>query len=192
MFQIGQNFGRTGKRILDVRPLSNGWVLVKTENSKSPRDFRVRAVYQQHPLRYYTPKHAHFAIDLYGKWCADRQKACKVFQAIADVWWQRQPIAQVLAQYKAATQGLPGYDLEYILNALEWILEQEDVNFKNRSPGLQKRLDAELRKHKVQVPPNREGSQLAIVLLLETAKGKHPVEAMLTAGIDVRPITRGH
>lgn len=144
MFQIGQNFGRTGKRILDVRPLSNGWVLVKTENSKSPRDFRVRAVYQQHPLRYYTPKHAHFAIDLYGKWCADRQKACKVFQAIADVWWQRQPIAQVFAQYKAATQGLPGYDLEYILNAREWILEQEDVNFKNRSPGLQKRLDAEL------------------------------------------------
>lgn len=192
MFQIGQNFGRTGKRILDVRPLSNGWVLVKTENSKSANDFRVRAVYQQDPLRYYTPKHAHFAIDLYGKWCAHRQKAYNVFLAIADVWWQRQPVSQVLAQYKAATQGLPGYDLEYILNALEWILEQEDVNFTGRSQKLQDNLDEKLQQNNVHVPPARKGSQLAMVLLLEVAKGKHPVEAMLTAGIDVRPITRGH
>jgi len=190
MLGIGQPFGRTRRRILDVRHLSNGWVLVKTENSKSQRDFRVRTVYQQKPMRYYTPKHAHFAIGLYGKWCADPGRAAKVFQAIVEVW-QRHPVTQVLQRYRHIAAGLPGYDLEYILNALDWILEQEDVNFTGRPQALQNRLDVQLQQGGVTMPSGRRGSQLAMVLLQEVAAGKHPVEAMLAANLDVLPIKRG-
>ena len=71
---IGGRF--RGKKILDMVNLSNGWILLKTENRKSPRDFRVRTIYQTTPrIKSYTPKHAHFAIDFYGKLCADREKA---------------------------------------------------------------------------------------------------------------------
>jgi len=46
-----------GKKILEIVKLSNGWVLVKTENSKSPKDFKVRTVWQLKPRkRYFTPK----------------------------------------------------------------------------------------------------------------------------------------
>lgn len=188
--QPGHLFQRTKRLILDVRHLSNGWVLVKTENGKSVGDFRVRTVYQREPVRYYTPKHAHFAIDLYGKWCADPQKAAVVCQAVVQVW-QRQPVELVLQNYRRATEGLPGYDLEYILNALDWILEQEDVNFTGRPTALQHRLDAELHQGGVQVPPGRQGSQLAMVLLQQVARGRHPVEAMLAANLDVLPMKRG-
>jgi hypothetical protein len=191
MFQVGQPFARTGRLIKDVRHLGNGWVLLKTENGKSAGDFRVRTVYQTTPsLRYYTPKHAHFAIDLYGKWCKDPQGAWAVFSAIVDLW-QGHPLAAVLGRYAQRAQGLPGYELEYILCALEWILEQEDVNFGGRPPALQNRLDAELHSAGVQVPHGREGSQLAMVLLLQVARGRHPVEAMLAANLDVLPIKRG-
>jgi hypothetical protein len=194
MLQLNQPFGRTKKRILDIRPLTNQMILVKTENGKSPNDFRVRTVtfynQQTRQMRYYTPKHAHFAIDLYGKWCANPSLAWQVFRAIVAVW-QGQPPSQVLSSYAASLQGLPGYDLEYILNALDWILEQEDVNFTSRPLELQRQLDAELEQAGVQAPPNREGSQLAVVLLLRVAKGMHPVEAMLAANLDVLPIKRG-
>jgi len=70
-------------------------------------------------------------------------------------------------------------------------LEQEDVNFGGRPPALQNRLEAELQSAGVQVPPGREGSQLAMVLLLQVARGRHPVEAMLAANLDVLPIKRG-
>ena len=190
MFQIGQPFARTRRLIKDVRRLRNGWVLVKTENGKSVGDFMVRTIYQITPLRYYTPKHAHFAIDLYGKWCRNPKDAWDVFSAIVEVW-QGQPVAQVLERYAQRAQNLPGYDFEYILCALEWILEQEDINFGGRPAALQAWLDAELQGAGVQVPPRREGSQLAMVLLLRVARGQHPVEAMLAANLDVLPIKRG-
>ena len=58
MFEKNQFFSPTRKLILDVRSLKNGWVLLKTRDSKSAGDFRVITVYQTVPLRYYTPKHA--------------------------------------------------------------------------------------------------------------------------------------
>lgn len=72
-FKVGQTF--RGKQIKDFVKLSNGWYVLKTENGKSPQDFKVRLVYSLEPLRFLTPKHAHFAIDLYGKYCACREKA---------------------------------------------------------------------------------------------------------------------
>jgi len=62
------------KRILAVVNLSNGWYIVKTENSKSERDFKVKTVYQTSPrIRHFTPKHAHFVIDFYGKICHNKK-----------------------------------------------------------------------------------------------------------------------
>ena len=41
MLKVGGYWGRGRyrKRILDMRHLSNGWILIKTENSKSEKDF---------------------------------------------------------------------------------------------------------------------------------------------------------
>lgn len=51
-----------GKAIKAVRKLSNGWYVIKTENSKSPKDFRVRTIFSLKPQKSMTPKHAHFVI----------------------------------------------------------------------------------------------------------------------------------
>ena len=77
--RIGDRIG--GKKVLDVVNLSNGWQVVKTENSKSPRDFRVKIINPKQPQGL-TIKHAHFAIDFYGKLCQDREKALKILEAI--------------------------------------------------------------------------------------------------------------
>ncbi len=176
------------KKILDVVCLPNGWFLVKTENHKSTEDFMVRTVYKVRPrLRYYTPKHAHFAIDLYGKYCADRRKADKVFQAIIEVW-HNNPINKVIEKYKMCTTGLPGYPIEYILYALRWILEQEDINYGGDRPEkLQRELDEILAKAGIKVPPGRHGSQLAISLFCNIKMGIHPVDAFIRANLDVQP-----
>jgi len=176
-----------GKRILEVIPLSNGWFLVKTENHKSPKDFKVRAVYRVSPkIQYYTPKHAHFAIDLYGKYCANKEKAKKVFKAIIEVW-QNKPIEDVLRKYGDEVKDLPGYPLEYILYALKWIFEQEDINFKGRPNKLQQELDRTLKKLNITFPPKRKGSELAVYLLCNIILGMHPVEALLKANLDIKP-----
>jgi hypothetical protein len=88
MLKVGGYWGRGGsrKRILDMRHLSNGWILIKTENSKSEKDFKVKVIFSLNPQRSLTPKHAHFLIDFYGKMCADRNKACGVLRAIVDMW----------------------------------------------------------------------------------------------------------
>jgi len=41
--RIGGKF--KGKNIKDVIRLSNGWYIIKTENSKSPGDFKVRVLF---------------------------------------------------------------------------------------------------------------------------------------------------
>jgi len=174
-----------GKRIREIIKLSNGWLVVKTDNTKSARDFKVRTVWQLKPRkRYFTPKHAHFAIDFYGKLCADKEKAMKVFNAIIELW-NNEPIEKILEKYKEDVKDLPGYDLEYILYALKWILEQEDINFKGRPEERQKQLDEILEKVKVKVPKGREGSELAISLFCDIASGTHPVEAFIKANLDV-------
>ena len=182
--------GRNKRKILDVVKLSNGWILLKTEDSKSKNDFKVRTVYQLKPrVKSYTPKHAHFAIDFYGKVCADRTKAMQVLKAVAQVW-QGAKITDVVHRYRHAVEGLPGYDLEYILYALAWIFEQEDVNFTGRPEKRQRELDEALKVLDVKAPKNRLGSQLAVALLCNIASGMHPVDALLKANLDILPIKK--
>jgi len=179
-----------GKRIKDVVRLSNGWYIVKTENKKSVRDFKVKAIYQTTPrIRSITPKHAHFVIDFYGKLCANREKATKVLEAIVEIWNKR-PVQDVLTKYQSLVSELPGYNLEYILHALNWILEQEDVNFTSRPDNKQQEIDYILQKCKVTPAPNRSGSQLAMSLFCNVAFGLHPVEAFIRANLDVLPVKR--
>jgi hypothetical protein len=177
------------KKILDFVKLSNGWYVLKTENKKSPADFKVRTIFSLKPLRSLTPKHAHFAIDFYGKLCADREKALKVFKAIIEIW-NNKPVRNVIKKYENEVVDLPGYNLEYILFALRWILDQEDVNFTERPARLQRQLDKICEKQNVIVPSGRKGSQLAISLFCDLASGAHPVEAFHRANLEVLPRRR--
>ncbi len=180
-----------GKNIREVIRLSNGWLLVKTDDSKSPADFKVRTVWRLKPrIRFFTPKHAHFAIDFYGKLCANREKALKVFNAIIEVW-HGEPVEKVLERHENEAKGLPGYDLEYILYALKWILEQEDINFRGRPERKQRELDEILNRVGVKTPAGRKGSELAISLFCDILSGTHPVEAFMRANLDVVPRKRG-
>jgi hypothetical protein len=191
-FAVGNYFGRGQfkRRILDVKHLSNGWFLLRTEDSKTPNDFRVRTVYQLEPRpRSLTPKHAHFMIDFFGKLREDHDKGMKVFQAIIDVW-NGKDIAQTLKQYQSQVEGLYGYKLEYILYALDWILKQEDINFQGRPAKKQEELNETMKRSNVTPLQSRLGSHLAISLLCNVAQGMHPVEAFIRAQLDVIPVKR--
>jgi len=185
--KVGERF--RGKEIKEIVKLSNGWYIVKTENSKSLKDFKVKTILSLKPLHSLTPKHAHFAIDFYGKLCSNKEKAMKVFNAIIEVWNNRPP-EEVLQKYKEQVKGLPGYDLEYILYALKWILEQEDINFVGRPENKQKQISEILQKQGVVTPQGRKGSELAISLFCDIANGTHPVEAFVKANLDVLPRKR--
>lgn len=188
MLKIGEHLGKGKgrKKILEIVELSNGWELAKTENTKSARDFKVRTVTDPKSKRFYTPKHAHFAIDFFGKLCQDKEKAENVFKAIIEVW-NKKDVRHVIKKYTPRTQGLLGYNIEYILYALSWILDQEDINFVGRPEKLQEKLDEKCKKIGIKVPKGREGSQLAISLFCDIASGVHPVEAFLAANLDVVP-----
>lgn len=188
MFKLGDKWH--GKKIFDHIELSNGWIILKTQNKKSLRDFKVRTILSIKPRHSYTPKHAHFAIDFYGKLCHDKIKALKVLEAIVKVW-HGDEIKEVLQQYNNYVQYLPGYSLEYTLYALNWILEQEDINFAGRLDKKQKELDMICAEQNVITPMGREGSQLAISVFCDIANGTHPVEALLRANLDVQPRRRG-
>jgi len=101
------------KRILEVIDLSNGWQIVKTENEKSSLDFKVKLINYEHPQGL-TIKHAHLAIDFYGKLCQDREKALKVLEAISKVW-QGANVKEVVDEYEPQTRDLVGYSLERAL-----------------------------------------------------------------------------
>ncbi len=177
------------KRVRELRELSNGWFVIKTDDSKSPKDFKVRLVYvdREGKQRTTTPKHAHFAVDLYGKICRDEDKAKLVFKAIVEVW-QGRDYRDVWERYKNETKSLPGYPLDYILAALDWILEQEDINYLQKRPErFQRELDEVLQRVGVKTPPGREGSQLAVALLAYIILGLHPVEALTKAQLDILP-----
>jgi hypothetical protein len=179
------------KRILDVVKLSNGWYIVKTENKKSERDFKVKVIFQTTPtIRSLTPKHAHFVIDFFGKLCANKEKAMKVLEAIVEVWYGKS-VQDVLNRYEKFASQLPGYTLEYILYGLNWILEQEDVNFTGARPAnRQGEIDETFQRCGIKPPPNREGSQLAMSLFCNVALGLHPVDAFIRANLDVLPVKR--
>lgn len=192
MIKIGDYLGKgkNKKKVLEIIQLMNGWILVKTENSKSKNDFKVRTIYDPEKLKFYTPKHAHFAIDFYGKVCYNPQKAEKVFRAIIEVW-QDNSVENTLRKYAQDLNNLPGYNLDYILYALKWILEQEDINFQGRPEKLQRILDNKCKLAKVDTPKDRKGSQLAISLFCDIFLGAHPVEALLSANLDIIPKFRG-
>jgi len=101
--------------------------------------------------------------------------------------WQGENVKEILKEYKTQTNGLIGYDLEYILYALRWILEQEDINFNGRPEKLQEKLNEKCKKAGVSVPTQRKGSQLAISLFCDILLGVHPVEALLAANLDITP-----
>ncbi len=186
--KVGEKWGKGkyAKKIRDVIKLSNGWYLIKTDNSKSKQDFKVKVIFSLDPCHYMTPKHAHFAIDLYGKVCADKSKATNVLKAIYDMW-RGKDINEILSEYVPLTRELPGYPLEYILKALDWILEQEDINFTSRSERKRKELTRICEQQNIQMHPGREGSYLAIALLCDIINGTHPVDALLKANLDIAP-----
>ncbi|MDW8136569.1 MAG: hypothetical protein RMI74_07255 [Thermodesulfobacterium sp.] len=186
--KVGDSWGkgRYKKEIREIKILSNGWCLIKTANSKSEKDFLVKVIFSLKPPRSMTPKHAHFLIDFYGKWCANKEKASLVLEAIYRTW-QRKKVEEILKDYDEQVKNLPGYPLEYILYALEWILEQEDLNFKGRPEKKQNELNEICERQGIRVPEGRQGSQLAIALFCEVASGTHPVEALLKANLDIRP-----
>jgi hypothetical protein len=188
MIKVGEYLGKgkNKKKILEIIPLSNGWILAKTENSKSLKDFKVRTIIDVESRKFYTPKHAHFVIDFYGKLCQDKKAAEKLFNAIIEVW-QGEEVKKVISKYKNQMNHLVGYKLDYILYALKWILEQEDINFKGRPEKLQQKLNEKFMSIKIKVPKNREGSQLAISLFCDVLSGIHPVEALLNANLDIIP-----
>jgi len=186
--RVGQKW--RGKNIREVVRLSNGWYVIKTDNQKSLNDFKVRTIFSVHPRRSITPKHAHFAVDLYGKICSNSERGKQVLRAIVEVW-HGSKVQKVLEEFQQEVLALPGYPLEYILYALFWILEQEDINFIGRPPEKQRELDALCEKMGVSVPDGRKGSQLAISLLCDIASGTHPVEALLNANLDILPRRRG-
>jgi hypothetical protein len=188
MIKVGEYLekGRNKKKILEIIPLSNGWILAKTENSKSLKDFKVRTIIDVESRKFYTPKHAHFVIDFYGKLCQDRKAAEKLFNAIIEVW-QGKEVKKVISKYKNQVYHLVGYKLDYILYALKWILEQEDINFKGRPEKLQQKLNEKFMSIKIKTPKNRKGSQLAISLFCDVLNGIHPVEALLNANLDIIP-----
>jgi hypothetical protein len=137
-----------------------------------------------------TPKHAHFVIDFFGKLCANKEKAMKVLEAIVEVWYGKS-VQDVLNRYEKFASQLPGYTLEYILYGLNWILEQEDVNFTGARPvNRQGEIDETFQRCGIKPPPNREGSQLAMSLFCNVALGLHPVDAFIRANLDVLPVKR--
>jgi hypothetical protein len=178
------------KKILDVIHLTNGWYVIKTEDSKSAKDFRVKTILRTFPrVKSITPKHAHFVIDFYGKLCADRQKGLQTLDAILAVW-QHKPVRVVLDEYESKLSGLPGYSTEYILYALNWILDQEDINYIGRPEAKQREIDEVLKASNVSPSLDRLGSMLAISLFCNVAQGLHPVEAFIRANLDVIPVKR--
>ena len=182
-----------GKKIREIRLLPNGWILLKTDNGKSQNDFRVKVVFATTPrIRSMIPKHAHFAIDVYGKMCKDKQLGLELLDAIYETW-QSRDVDQVIGNHQQLSMAnLPGYPIEYILRALNWILDQEDINFTTRPAERQKILDDILAVRGYTVPFGRLGSQLAMSVLVDIGNGTHPVEALLKANLDIIPRRQFH
>lgn len=181
MVRAGDDF--RGKEILDVREVpSNGWTIFKTEGAKSDDDFVVRVRNDQHPIGIKV-KHAHFAIDFFGKISSNRDKAIKLLKALESVW-RNQPVKTVVEE-NSELEDLPGYNIDYILYTMDWILAQEDINFLGRDAEKQEEIDQILEKQGVSTPPGREGSELAMSMLCDIASGQHPVEAFYRVGIRI-------
>lgn len=171
------------EEFLERKDLSNGVVIFKSRGKYGPNDFRVRT-YNPTTNIALQPKHAHIAIDFYGKWCANKEKAILVFKSMIEVW-NKKPVKEILKENEMKLFNLPGYDLEYILSVMEWILDQEDINFKGRPLDKQQELDRILSAQNVKTPKGREGSELAISVFCDILNGYHPVEAFIRSGLRI-------
>ena len=122
-------------KVLEARRLSDGKWIFKISNRKGAGDFRV-SVYDPVAKRQLTPSYAHFAIDLYGKLCRNEDDTTSLLEAIEEIYYGTNALD---AMGKLSTTGLlvklgqlPGYSVEYALNALEFIFAQEDVTMGTR------------------------------------------------------------
>ena len=74
---VGQE--RRDQKVLEILGFSNGWQLSKwtgskrTKKPKSLNDFVMKVTSLDHPLGW-AIKHAHFAIDFYGKLCQEKSR----------------------------------------------------------------------------------------------------------------------
>ena len=154
------------RNILAQKKLSDGTILWKEPGKKGQHDFVVKAK-PPGRKRGYTPKHAHFLIDFYGKLCYSEEVGKLLFDLITDVY-KKKPANQVLnsidIETKRKIDNAPGYSLEFILHALEWIFEQEDINYP---------------------PPDYKGRAQAYQMFVDVMNGMHPVDAMKRAGLRI-------
>lgn len=180
-YEVGDS--SNGDEILEVKELSDGLTLIRTEGYESEDDFRVKVVNDQHPIGV-TVKHAHFAIDFYGKYNYDEELGGRVLQSLIDIW-HGQGVEETLERWKDVE--LPGYPLDYVFYAMDWILEQEDINFdpEARDDEKQAEIDNILAQQNVTTPEGRKGSELAISLLCDIANGTHPVEAFYRVNLRI-------
>jgi hypothetical protein len=175
-----------GKEVLEIKSLSEeGWKIYRVDGNKSEADFIVKVINPDHP-RGIKIKHAHFAIDFFGKLRQDQRAALTLFDGLIEIW-QGKNAETVLDDISDKTSHLSGYSPEFFLYTMDWILEQEDINYTSgdRGPKKQSEIDQMLSEMEVSAPSGREGSHLAISLFSDIAAGEHPVEAFYRVGIDV-------
>lgn len=185
MVEVGDT--SNGDEILEVKELSDNQTLIRTEGTLSEEDFRVKLINEYHP-RGVTVKHAHFAIDFFGKLQYDQEIGGRVLQSLVDIWHGNE-VDDVLEEWRTSTQQgeLPGYNLDYIFYAMAWILEQEDINYEpgERDDSKQREIDEILQEQGVTTPEGREGSELALSLFCDIANGTHPVEAFYRVNLRI-------
>lgn len=151
--------------ILEERKLSDGTIIFTIKGTKSAKDFVVKA--RMPSGETITPKHAHFAIDLYGKICQNEELGKIVFEEITGVY-QGRPAKEVLKdigeERRRKLEKAKGYSIEYILHCLELIFKQEEINYPQ---------------------PKYKGKKLPYEMLQDIVKGMHPVEAMKKAQLNI-------
>jgi len=177
------------EKILEQRKLRDGRLVLKVKDKFGAGDFKV-VICDPRTGKKFTPKHAHFAIDLYGKLCRDECLTRQLLEAISKVY-NGQPAFAVIADLEKGGilrhfDQLPGYKTDYILHCLELIFEQEDVNFERRGGQLPRLRRILLRKGLASEEEVKRGRFLAWRLFRRiVVEGIHPVEAMLEAGLRI-------
>lgn len=175
-----------GKEVLDIIDLSeDDWKIYRVAGDLSENDFIVKMINQHHP-RGIKIKYAHFAIDFFGKLMQDKEAGLLLFDGLVDIWHGATP-ETVLEDVGPEISHLKGYDPDFIFYALNWILEQEDINYTpgNRDSEKQEEIDNMLSKMDIDALEGREGSQLAISMFSDIADGQHPVEAFYRVDITI-------
>lgn len=178
-----------GKEVLEKKDLlTDGWEIYRVQGDISEDDFVVKVINPDHP-RGIKVKHAHFAIDFFGKLMQDREAALSLFDGLVEIWHGKDA-EDILERVSADIGHLNGYAPDFIFYTMDWILEQEDINYTpgRRGPKKQEEIDEMLAEMDVSAPDDRAGSQLAISLFSDIAAGEHPVEAFYRVGIDVRAV----